>query len=184
MEQCLECPFTSGPEFPYSHPHLNLQLQWGDVLADAARSQVPKRCLKTNLKAIQAPEPPNPSSSIKCMICAKAVAYRVWSQLCLTCGGYACITCVEAHRVVHRHPLHWVLPRCIVASNLLLSARGKTCSTCGIGFTGLRYERLECACCKTFWCCVHSCVKGQRLPIEHAICAGKPSSWELKLKGI
>ena len=139
--------------------------------------------MKNNLKAVEAPEPPNPSSSIKCMICAKAVALRVWSQLCLTCGAYACSICIEAERVVHRHPLHRVLPRAIVLQNLMMSARGKTCSTCGLAFAGSSYERLECVGCEKFWCCVRSCVNGKRLPIEHATCGGKPSSWELKLKG-
>ena len=138
--------------------------------------------MKNNLKAVQAPEPPNPSSSIKCMICAKAVAFRVWCQLCLTCGAYACSTCIEAQRVVHRHPLHRILPRCIVATHLMKTGRGKTCSTCGLAFTGYA-ERLECKGCETFWCCVRSCVNGKRLPIEHATCDGEPSSWELKLKG-
>ena len=139
--------------------------------------------MKNKLKAVQAPEPPNNASSIKCMICTKAVACRVWSQLCLACGAYACTTCIEAQRVIHRHPLHWVLPRYIVAVDLILSARGKTCSTCGQGFKGIRDERLECAGCEKFLCCVYYCVQSKRLPIEHATCGGKPSSWELKLKG-
>ena len=144
-----------------------------------------KSCVKNNLRQQRASEPPlgGRNSRHLCMICVKPTATQAWNQLCLTCGWFACATCAEAGRVIHRHQLYWVKIMCIITYRLMQAAGGKTCSTCGRGFAGVNYEYLECVGCRNFWCCVKLCMDQKRLPLEHAFCGGEPSKWELRIGG-
>ena len=135
--------------------------------------------MKNNLKTLQ---PTSRDSTYQCMICTKSITFGPWNQVCLTCCRYACRECIDAQRVVHRHALNWVQARKVVMTTLVMTG-GKVCAMCRLPFAGARYERIECMGCKAVSCCVQSCAKNKRMPVNHAICGGAPSNWQLLLKG-
>ena len=181
---CEECNFVGGPDFPYSHQHLDFSMRVGDLFIDANFPKISASCLKNKLKLYQIPEPPQPSK-VKCMVCNKSIGLYVWNVFCMKCDQQICKVCIETQRAVHRHTLHWIRLDQITAQALQVTTLSKflscSCDSCGTNFLSASFTGLLCTVCRNFHFCLANCMQKQhRLPLEHVYCKGRLSSWELK----
>ena len=177
---CQECTFVGGPDFPFSHQHLDFSMRVGDAMIDNNYPTISSNCAKNKLRIYQIPEPPQPSK-VKCLVCSKSVGLNVWNKFCMKCDQFICKVCIETQRAVHRHTLHWVRLDQVSMQTLLGAGRSCSCDTCGNQFYGASFTGFVCAVCWNFHNCLNNCIKAQhRLPLEHTYCRGQLSSWQLK----
>jgi len=178
--QCAVCSFVTGPEMPYFHEHKDLKMCIGDAVLDTIRKGTVKNgCINNSLLFSKLKDAPNPTTA-GCSICTKMVGFDVWNLLCLHCDMFFCKACVDAGRFAHRHPANW----CRVVkkvTKLFVSGMDVNCDNCSANYYGNSFTGLRCVSCNNYDYCFTPCVKGGKLPKEHAYCEGKLSSWELRI---
>ena len=175
--RCKDCPFVTGPRFPWSHEHFNINICLGSALIDVKRQSVLKSCLRNRRYWLALRDPPNAFRSA-CMTCCKPVAYNQWNRLCLQCNLFLCKACVEAGRGAHRHRLHSIIVvrKSGVQTNPWSSEC--TCDGCRTPFYGDSFSGMTCMSCKSYYYCSKVCLASRRSPVAHEVCTnGQLSTW-------
>lgn len=152
---------------------------WRCRLRHYSQRTVKNGCIKNSLLFSKLKDAPNPTTA-GCSICTKMVGFDVWNLLCLHCDMFFCKACVDAGRFAHRHPANW----CRVVkkvTKLFVSGMDVNCDNCSANYYGNSFTGLRCVSCNNYDYCFTPCVKGGKLPKEHAYCEGKLSSWELRI---